>query len=165
MPAQAATSPALSDGIAAAFALLNPQPDPSTVAAQSDAATAADPAQVEAAHTELATARTEIEKLKAERRELELRKQLDGKVSDVGAALKLLDPERHVLDSGKVNLNRLWDDFPSLLRPNTTHTTAPNPGGGIHTPYGGGSLERALEHGSTAEVNYAFDYELNKGRR
>lgn len=72
----------------------------------------------------------------------ERRAQLTGKVVDADAALKLLDPEKHVKDDN-VDLDALLADFPFLkATPDAKPGPAPVPGGGA--PNSGASSMNAL---------------------
>lgn len=72
----------------------------------------------------------------------ERRAQLTGKVADADAALKLLDPEKHVKDDN-VDLDALLADFPFLkATPDAKPGPAPVPGGGA--PNSGASSMNAL---------------------
>lgn len=60
----------------------------------------------------------------------ERRAQLTGKVADADAALKLLDPEKHIKDD-KVDVDALLTDFPFLkATPDARPGPVPVPGGG-----------------------------------
>lgn len=146
------------DGIAAAFALLSPKP-----ATAPDAATATDaaPAQpgpdVERLQGELEASRSENAALVERQRRTELK----GKVSDVDAAMKLLDPEKHLNSDGSVNLDSLRGQYPSLYIQQMT-PTAPDGGGGSYFSSAATSLESAVQSGSAPLINYAFGQELKR---
>lgn len=147
------------DGIAAAFALLNPEPQ-----APADTADGAAPDAPPAPSAEEQRLQGELESARAETarmREKIHRDALAGKVSDVNLALKVLDPERHLDADGNLRHDMLWNDFPALIPRGVTHPTAPNGGGGFQTGPGP-TLERAVETGSLPLINFAFDQELNR---
>ncbi|MDO4246221.1 MAG: hypothetical protein Q4C89_09375 [Deinococcus sp.] len=118
---------------------------------------------------------TQLDALKAEKEALaaevatfkerdttaERTKLLDGKVSDVQLALRVLDPEKHLNSDGSLKVDALYTDFPSLAPAGVTTPTAPDGGGGSQrTAAGAPTLERAVESGSIADINAAFDAAL-----
>lgn len=88
-------------------------------------------------------------------------KLLDGKVSDVNLALRVLDPAKHLNSDGSLKVDALYADFPTLAPAGITTPTAPDGGGGSQRPAAGApTLERAVESGSIADINAAFDAAL-----
>lgn len=145
----------MTDGIEAAFALLNPQ-----TAQEAPAEQAAPPEpspEVQSLQSDLEAAQAETAKV---RQQLH-RQALQGKVSDVDLALKVLDPEKHLDADGNVKIDALTREFEGLLPIGTRYPTALDGGGGTHMSIGGG-LESALLSGSPALINYEFDQQLKR---
>ncbi|MHA0043893.1 hypothetical protein [Deinococcus sp. PEB2-63] len=144
----------MTDGIEAAFALLNPQAPPEVAAEQ---VTTAEPGpEVQALQNDLEAAKAEAAKV---RQQLH-RQALQGKVSDVDLALKVLDPEKHLDADGNVKIDALTREFAGLL-PAVRYPTSPDGAGGTHPSFTGG-LEGALRSGSPGLINYEFDQQLNR---
>lgn len=74
--------------------------------------------EAERLKAELADKDKEIATAKAEAANARQVAALTGKVVDAGAALKLLDPERHLAEDGTVNTTALLTDYP-FLKPAT----------------------------------------------
>jgi len=145
----------MTDGIEAAFALLNPQTSQEAPAEQ--AAPAEPSPEVQGLQSDLEAAKADTAKV----REQLYRQALQGKVSDVDLALKVLDSEKHLDADGNVKIDALTREFEGLLPRGTYHQTAPDGGGGIY-PKLGGSLESAVRSGSPALINYEFDQQLKR---
>lgn len=120
-------------------------------------------AEVERLTRERDEARAEGSKAKAEHAAFVQRTQLEGKVTDLNTAMKVLDPERHLNEDGSVNVYALYTDFP-ILAP-SFGPTAPDGGGGTHSSYINTGLESVARTGSPGEINAAFDAELKGGRK
>lgn len=80
---------------------------------------------------EKAAAEKRAEEAEARAVAAERRAALAGKVSDPEAALKLLDPDKHLDASGNVNTTALLKSYP-FLAPNYQPTTASGGAGGQH---------------------------------
>lgn len=95
------------DGIAEAFALLNPEPTAATVTTETEGAEAQLPAEVSAELDALKAEREQAQAEMAQLREQGYRRDLDGKVSDVTLAMRVLDPAKHIDAQGRVNIHEL----------------------------------------------------------
>lgn len=144
----------------------NTTPTTTDAAPGGEAAAPAQPdyaAEVERLTRERDEARSESGKVKAEHDALVRRTSLEGKVTDLNTAMKVLDPKRHLNKDGSVDVYALYTDFP-ILAP-SSGPTAPDGGGGAHGFYASTSLESVARGGSPGEINAAFDAELKGGRK
>lgn len=116
------------------------------------------PSELDTLRAELAEKSAALEKLQGEYSDHIRRQSLEGKVTDMNAAMKLLDPERHLNSDGTVNVHALYQEFPSLA-PSVNVPTAPDGGGGPHFtgPVGNDPEEVARRGGSPTAINSAFD--------
>ena len=144
------------DGIEEAFALLNDQPA-SAPAPNSEATSP----EVQRLTDALGAAETEKAELKTMYETRAQRKALEGKVVDVDAAMKLLDPAKHLDDEGDVRLPDLFRDY-SFLEARSLPPTAPNGGGGPQNGYAMPTMEQAIRSGEPAQINMVFDNVLKR---
>lgn len=122
-------------------------------------------AQLDALKAEKDALAAEVSTFKERDTTAERTKQLDGKVSDVQLALRVLDPEKHLNADGTLKTDALYTDFPSLAPAGVTTPTAPDGGGGSQrTAAGATSLDRAVQGGSLADINAAFDAALTPAK-
>jgi len=87
----------------------------------------------------------------------ERKASLTGRVVNVDAALKLLDPDKHLDDTGSINVDAFLKDHPYLApTQQSAGPTAPNGGGGAQ-PTGRKFTEADLERMSPGEINANWD--------
>lgn len=121
--------------------------------------------QLDAMKAENETLKTKVSTFEERDTTAERTKLLDGKVSDVQLALRVLDPEKHLNADGTLKTDALYTDFPSLAPAGITTPTAPDGGGGSQrTAAGATSLDRAVQGGSLADINAAFDAALTPAK-
>lgn len=121
-----------------------------------DAKTAEVQKELDALKAERDALKAERDSLQGEKTTTERKASLEGKVSSVDIALKLLDANKHLDAEGKIKLEALLTDYPTLA---PTGPTAPDGGGGVQRATVA-SLEKALEAKDATAINAAFDTEL-----
>lgn len=116
--------------------------------------------QLEALKADYETLKSQKEALDMEKTTSERKSALEGKVSNADMALKLIDSEKHVDAEGKIKLESLLADYPTLAPAGIAVSTAPAEpiiaaGGGRAI-----SLDQALSSNDNSAINAAFDAEL-----
>lgn len=124
-----------------------------------DAKTAEVQKELDALTAERDALKAERDSLQGEKTTTERKASLEGKVSSVDIALKLLDANKHLDAEGKIKLEALLTDYPTLAPTGPAGPTAPDGGGGVQRATVA-SLEKALEAKDATAINAAFDTEL-----
>lgn len=129
----------------------------------------------EKAKADLEATKVELEGLRTRAAAAERKAELTGKVSDLGAALKLIEPA-HLNEDGTVNLEALTKAYPLLAVQQGAAPTIGNGGGGVPQSGGGkgeqiaalkSEIKTALENGDsqqyTAKIAQLHELEQRKG--
>lgn len=117
--------------------------------------------EVERLKAELADRDKAIEEAQAARLNAERQAALTGKVADATAALKLLDPDKHLTDDGLVDTDALLADYP-FLAPNKPPSTVSGSGkiaGTMNNPWARETLN-LTEQGRIMQENPSLAAEL-----
>lgn len=89
-------------------------------------------AENESLKSEKDTLQTQVTTLEGAQQTAAREAALEGKVSDVKLAMRVLDPEKHLDADGNVRVDALLADYASLAPTGPTGATAPDAGGGTH---------------------------------